>query len=101
MTAKQPNPQGDAPRSEPEIIPPGHRGPDTPRMRVVLDAERMHFMKHGTLGTILMALITGLLLAVMLIMLAGAFVIFLPVILLFVTAAFVAGLLRIYFQPPP
>jgi hypothetical protein len=37
----------------------------------------------------------------MLIMILGAFPIFLPVVALFVTAAIVAGLLRVYFQRPP
>jgi len=37
-------------------------------------------------------------LTVMLIMMLGAFLIFLPAVVLLVTAAIVAGLLRIYFQ---
>lgn len=101
MKDKRPNPQGEEPRLEPEIIPPGRTGGDTARMRVVLDSERMHFMKPGPLGTILTVLIAGLLLTVMLIILLGAFLVFLPVIVLFVTAALVAGLLRVYFQPSP
>ncbi|MGA7388115.1 MAG: hypothetical protein WBW99_09335 [Pseudolabrys sp.] len=62
---------------------------------------RIYIEKPGPLGTILTVLIAGLLLTVMLIMLLGAFLIFLPVVVLFVTAAIVAGLFRVYFQRPP
>jgi uncharacterized membrane protein YjjP (DUF1212 family) len=70
-------------------------------MRVVLDAGRMQFMKPGRLGNILVVVIAGLLSSVMLIMFLGAFLVFLPAVVLFLTAAIVAGLLRVYFQPPP
>ena len=46
-------------------------------------------------------LIAGLLLTVMLIMLLGAFLIFLPAAVLLITVAIVAGLLRMYFQRSP
>jgi hypothetical protein len=88
MTNSQPNPQGDAPRSEPEIIPPGH-------------AERIYVARVGPLGTILIILIVGLLSAVFLVLLLGALLIWLPVVVLLATAAIVAGLLRVYFQRTP
>jgi hypothetical protein len=101
MTNEPPKPQRKEPHPEPEIIPPGQVERGTPRMRVVLDAERMYFVKPGPFGTILTVLIAGLLLTVMLIMLLGAFLVFLPMVVLFVTAAIIAGLLRIYFQRVP
>jgi hypothetical protein len=100
MTDKILNPQGEQPRSEPEIIPPGRAERDRPRMRFYIDERigRVYIAKPGPLGTILTVLIAGLLATVMLIMMLGAFLVFLPVIVLLVTAAMVAGLLRIYFQ---
>ena len=69
-------------------------------MRFYIDERfgRVYIAKPGPLGTILTVLIVGLLLTVMLIMLLGAFLVFLPVVVLFVIAAIIAGLLRIYFQ---
>jgi hypothetical protein len=103
MTDERPNPRVEQPHSEPEIIPPGRAERGRPRMRIYIDERigRVYIAKPGPLGTILMVLIAGLLLTVMLIMLLGAFLIFLPVVVLFVTAAIVAGLLRVYFQRPP
>jgi hypothetical protein len=101
MTSERPKPQGEEPRSEPEIIPPGHAERGTPRMRVFVDThstERVYIGKPPPLGIILVILIAGLLSAAMLTLLLGAFLIALPVVVLFVTAAIVAGLLRIYFQ---
>ena len=102
MIDKRSNPQGDEPRSEPEIIPPGHEKRRTPRMHFYIDERigRVYIAKPGPLGTILTVLIAGLLLTVMLIMLLGAFLVFLPLVVLLVTAAIVAGLLRLYFQHP-
>ncbi|HYC18950.1 MAG TPA: hypothetical protein VEC94_17220 [Pseudolabrys sp.] len=88
MTNERPEPQ-------PEIIPPGaQRG--TARMRVVVDTRSIG--KTPPLAIILVILITGLLSAIMLVFLLGAFLVALPVIVLFVTAAIIVGLLRIYFQ---
>ena len=100
MTDKRPHPQSEEPRSEPEIIPPGGSERGRSRMRFYIDDRigRVYITRPGPLGTILMVLVVGLLLTVMLIMLLGAFLVFLPAVILFVTAAIVAGLLRIYFQ---
>jgi hypothetical protein len=57
--------------------------------------------KISPLGTILMVLIVGFLSALMLVLLLGALLIWLPVVVLIVTAALVAGLLRGYFQRGP
>src|SRR5262249_21469455 len=96
MIDKRPNPQGEELRSEPEIIPPGHaeRGTfDAHTKRV-----RVYIAKPGPLGTILMILIVGLLSAVLRVLLLGALLIWLPAVVLLVTAAVVAGLLRAYFS---
>lgn len=104
MMDHRPKPQGEEPRSKPEIIPPDHaerssRG--TSRMQILLDTrgtERVYSTKLGPLGIILAALTIGLLLAVMLILLLGAFLIWIPVLGLLVAAAIISGILRAYFQ---
>jgi uncharacterized integral membrane protein len=97
MTSERP--KGEEPRSEPEIIPPGdaERG----RFNARTEHVRVYVAKPGPLGAILMILIVGLLSAAMLTLLLGAFLFALPVIVLFVTAAIVAGMLRVYFQRAP
>ena len=100
MIDKRPNPPGEEPRSEPEIIPPGHakRGPT--RMG---DAHvgRIFIAKFGPFGTILLTLVVGLLSAVLMVLLFGALLVALPAVVLIVTAAIVAGILRVYFQRSP
>ena len=94
MINKRPKPP------EPEIIPPGQ---DTPRMRVSVgtrSTERVYIGKPPPLGIVLVVLITGLLSAAMLILLLGAFLVALPMVILFVTTAIIVGILRIYFHAP-
>jgi hypothetical protein len=100
MIDKKPNSPSETPRAEPEIIPPGHPGKGEPRMRFYIDNRigRVYVAKPGPLATILGVLIAGLLLAVMLTILLGAFLVFFPALVLIVTAAIVAGLIRVYFQ---
>ena len=98
MIDKRPIPQGE-PRSQPEIIPPGHAERGTSDAHT--ERVRVYIAKPGPLGTILMILILGLLSAVLLVLLLGALLIWLPAVVLLVTAAIVAGLLRAYFQRPP
>ncbi|MGB8826443.1 MAG: hypothetical protein WCD25_24160 [Pseudolabrys sp.] len=94
--------QGEEPRSEPEIIPPGHakRGPT--RIGDSIDAHvgLVYIAKFGPFGTILLTLVVGLLSAVLMVLLFGALLVALPVIVLLVTVAIVAGLLRFYFRAP-
>ena len=107
MIRKRPEPQGEKPRSEPEIIPPDHAGrtaQGTPRMRVFVDTrgtERVYVAKPGPLGIILVILITGILSVVMLILLLGAFLIWIPLVVLLGAVAVIVGLLRAYFQRAP
>ena len=104
MIDKRPKPQGEEPRSEPEVIPPGQAERDTPRMRVFVDThstERVYIGKPSPLGVILLTLVVGLLSAVLMVLLFGALLVALPAVVLLVTAAIVAGLLRAYFQRAP
>ena len=105
MVDKRPEPQGEKPRSEPEIIPPEHTGARSaqgrPRMRIFVDTrstESVYVARLRPLGIILIALTTGILLAVMFVLLLSAFLIWIPVVVLLVTAAIIAGLLHEYFK---
>jgi len=101
--SKRPNQQGEEPRSEPEIIPPGNAEQGKPRKRIFVDthsSERVYIGKPSPFGLILVVLITGLLSAAMLVLLLGAFLFVLPIAALFITAVIVAGLLRVYFRAP-
>ena len=104
MIDKPPKPQGEEPRSKPEVIPPGQAERDTPRMRVFVDThstERVYIGKPSLLGIILVTLIMGLLSAVLMVLLFGALLVALPAVVLLVTAAILTGLLRVYFQRAP
>jgi hypothetical protein len=103
-----PKTQGEKPRSEPEILPPEHTGARTaygrPRMRIFVDTrgtERVYVARLRPLGIILIALTTGILLVVMFVLLLSAFLIWIPIVVLLVTAAIIAGLLRDYFRRTP
>ena len=104
MIDKPPKPQGEEPRSEPEVIPPGQAERDTPRMRVFVDThstERVYIGKPSPLGAIFLTLVVGLLSAVLMVLLFGALLVALPAVVLLVTAAILTGLLRVYFQRAP
>jgi hypothetical protein len=73
-------------------------------MRIFVDTrgtEHVYVARLRPLGIIPVALTTGILLAVMLILLLSAFLIWIPVVVLLVTAAIIAGLLRGYFKHTP
>lgn len=99
MPSKRPKPH-----SEPEIIPPGDTERGAPQVRVFVDThdtKRVYIAHPGSLGTILVILITGLLLAVFFVLLLGAMLIWLPAMILLATAVIVVGLVRMYFQRAP
>ena len=81
------------PRSEPVIIPPDHAERGTERVHV-------HIVRPGPLGVILVTLTVGLLSAVLLVLLMGAFLFLLPLAVLVATGVIVVGLLRFYFRQP-
>jgi len=87
----KPPPKPAEPRSEPEIIPPGHARRGTERVRIYIG-------KPSPLGVILVTLIIGLLSAAMLVVLFGVFVFLVPLAVLVATGVIVAGLLRFYFR---
>ena len=104
MIDKPPKPQGEEPRSEPEVIPSGQAEQDTPRLRVFVDTRstgRVYIGKPSPLGAILLTLVVGLLSVMLMVLLFGALLVALPAVVLLITAAIVAGLLRVYFQRAP
>lgn len=97
-------PQGEKPRSEPEIIPPDRAGRGTRRSRVFLDTrgtERIYVARMGPLGVVLAMLMVGIMLAVLVTLLLGAFLIWLPLVVFFIAGAVIAGFLRAYFRRAP
>ena len=103
MIDKRPNLQSEEPRSEPELIPPDHakRGPTQIGDSIDAHVGRVYIAKFGPLGAILLTLVVGLLSAVLMVLLFGALLVALPAVVLIVTAAIVAGILRVYFQRSP
>jgi hypothetical protein len=81
-------PQGDRPRSEPEIIPPDRNAHGT---------QRVHVVRLGPLGTILVVLITAILAAVILALLLGVLLVWLPLLVLFIAGAVIVAILKTYF----
>jgi hypothetical protein len=103
MIDKRPNLQSEEPRSEPELIPPDHakRGPTQIGDSIDAHVGRVYIAKFGPLGAILLTLVVGVLSAVLMVLLFGALLVALPAVVLLVTAAIIAGLLRVYFQRAP
>jgi len=94
----QSKPTAETPRSEPEIIPPGHVDQRSAgRARAYFQVHGTHHVyvgKLGPLGIILLALVIAVLIAVILVVLLGAVLIWIPVVALLVAAGIISGLLR-------
>lgn len=95
------------PRSEPEIIPPDHsRGPNDrgPSDRSqswtsygftqTRGSHRVYVSRIGPFGFALIMLVVGFLVAILLLILIGAALIWIPVVAVFVVIAAISGLLR-------
>ncbi len=100
-------PAGEKPRAEPEIIPPD-RGDRQSRssaagIRVFLDGggvRHIYVTRLGPLGMAVLALMVGILFAITLVLVLGAFLIWIPLVGLLVSAAIISSLLRAYFRQP-
>jgi len=95
------------PRAEPEIIPPSRddRQPRsyTARIRMFVNddgARHIYVARLGPLGILLIALMIGIFFAFMLVLLLGAFLIWIPLVGLLVAAAILSSVLRAYFRQP-
>jgi hypothetical protein len=96
MTSKDETPRPRPPRSAPEIIPPGApHGRDEERvMFVEMQAGRLPLFRPSLFTLLLIAGVIGLVLAVLLVVLLGAFLLSLPVVGLLFVALLVASVLR-------
>jgi TctA family transporter len=93
------------PAHEPEIIPPNRAkrraSEGAPGVRLFVDvrgARHVRVVGLGPMGAILVGLTIVLLAALILLLLVGAFLIWIPFLALFIAAAVISGLLRAYFQ---
>jgi len=100
--AKSPN-EPERPRVEPEILPPdrsggsgsGGRGwPPPPYGYAAQSAHRIYVSRIGPIGFALLLLVIGLLSGVLLLVLIGAALIWIPVVAVLVIIAAISGLLR-------
>jgi hypothetical protein len=104
---ERPIPAGEKPRAEPEIIPPD-RGDRQSRsgaagIYVFVDGggiRHIYVARLGPRGIFVIALMIGILFAMMLVLVLGAFLIWIPLVGLLVAAAIISSLLRAYFRQP-
>jgi hypothetical protein len=88
------------PRSEPEIIPPDRTRPEWaregrgPRVSASFGTHRLYVGRVGPMGIVLLALLIGILAALIFVILVGAFLLWIPIAVLVFIAAIVGGLLR-------
>lgn len=88
--------QPEQPRYEPEIIPPGETH-DPMGTRVFIDhntSERVFVGRVGPGGLLLMSLVIAAAVAVVLVLILGAFLIWIPVVGILIAAGLVMGVLR-------
>lgn len=88
------------PRAEPEIIPPERRRPEDRGWppphgyTEVHGTHRIYVGRIGPFGFVLMMLVAGLLAAIMLLLLIGTALIWIPVIAVLIIIAAISGLFR-------
>lgn len=104
---ERPIPAGKKQGVEPEIIPPDGAGrrsrSSAAGIRVFIasgDIRHIYVARLGTLGLLVLALMIGILFAIMLVLMLGAFLIWIPLVGLLVAAAIIFGLLRAFFRQP-
>jgi hypothetical protein len=102
MSDRRPTPQGEQPRSEPEIILPGERDRWQERRSWPYGGQqgshRIYVTKLGPLSTFLLIAAIGLAAVLLLVILLGAFLLWIPIVGLIISIAIISGLLRRYFQ---
>jgi len=98
---ERPRPPSQAPRTEPEIIPPGRfDGRSTRNLHVSIDADgtrRIYVARLGPFGIFMLALVIAVLTAAILILLLSAVLIWIPIVALLVAGTIISGPLRRYF----
>jgi hypothetical protein len=89
---ERPVPGAERPRSEPEIIPPGD-----PRVRwesSFQGTQRVYVARLGPFGLVMVVLAVAFLAAVILLLLLGAFLIWIPLAGLILAIAVISSMLR-------
>ena len=100
MTDERSSSQGERPRSEPEIIPPGaplRRPRDDPFSDTIF-TQRIYVAPLGPLGLIGLVLAIGVIAVVLIALVVGAVLFWLPIVALIVAAAIVGSRLRSRFR---
>src|SRR6516165_12549209 len=99
-------PQGERPRADPENILPSRddlqTGAGTPRIGLFVEGDggrRIYVARLGPLGNLLLALMIGILFAIMLVLALGAFLIAIPLVGLLVAAVIIFGIVTSIFSP--
>jgi hypothetical protein len=94
-------------RADQEIIPPARNDRQsqsgTARIRVFADGDgvrQVYVARLGPWGVLLLALAIGILFAVILVLVVGAFLIWIPFVGLLIVTVIISGLLRGYFRRP-
>ena len=93
---ERPVPDANRPRVEPEIIPPGRAGPRPQRGGSFdgRDTQRIYVAQVGPFGFAMVALVVALVLALVFLLLLGAFVVFIPLAGALLSAAVLLSLFR-------
>ena len=99
-------PQGERPRADPENILPSRddlqTGEGTARIGLFVDGDgsrHIYVARLGPLGNLLLALMIGILFAIMLVLALGAFLIAIPLVGLLVAAVIISGIVTSIFLP--
>src|SRR4051812_1015131 len=94
---ERPRPPSEMPRTEPEIIPPNpaERGvwPPQPDFSV-RGTQRVYVTKVGPFGLILIGIVIAAVAALLLLLVVGAFLLWIPVVALLLAIGIFSGLLR-------
>jgi fatty acid desaturase len=106
MTDQRPD-RPEQPRTEPEIIPPGRAHEASRREASAIwismgpgGTQRIQFGKPRFSSLVFLVLAVAFLTAMILVVLFGAVLIFIPVVILLFAAAVVTGLWQRFFQQP-
>ena len=99
-------PQGERTRADPENILPSRddlqTGEGTARIGLFVDGDgsrHIYVARLGPLGNLLLALMIGILFAIMLVLALGAFLIAIPLVGLLVAAVIISGIVTSIFSP--
>lgn len=101
MSRRPPDPSGEEPRSEPEIIPPSraHSSDRTVWASAsVRGRRRVYVARLGPFTIIILMIAIALFAALLVLLLIGAFVIWIPLVILLVVAAAVSAWWRRLFR---